>query len=396
MSPTTTAAAPTSPTPVEAALGQTIRAALDLADWGEGPGLDDLLGRVQTAVVRSVDEEARLRGTIRDNILAGLRQFPDAPAAAGVYAIDDRLIRSARRNLLLAGQVTACDGASAGHDGLTATVASIGVCLVRYDGAVNSWRSTFLRHDYDAHNADPVGQLRAVLDRRGKRDTSCASPADDPVHTLLRRGFMAAAERTALVDRASSRWKLGHGVPAPLELLTGSGSMDLIDQTLPVLERLLLNDTRWVFLPDTLSDRALLTVANALNPGELAVFRTGKPMLEAIVESANYGPGYRKKVEAFTAKLGAATVVGGFRATRYAPPQLFVAHADTAVEAGIIAMADAGLNPHRGSPLMLQLAAIGARTGLGLDAFRGVVETAYAKARASALFTQGRVQAEEN
>jgi hypothetical protein len=392
-------AEPVAPEPVAPAaavadaLADTVRDALDLDGWNEGPGLEDLLTRVRDAVARSVGEESRLRAAIRGKVLAELRHFPDAPAAAGVYPVADRHLVAARRNLLLPGHVTACDGASAGHDGLTATVVSIGVCLVRYDGAVNSWRSTFLRHDYDARVSDPVGQLRAVLDRRAKRpDEDDGGPAD-PLHTLLRRGFMAAAERTALLEKATSRWKIGHGVPAPLELLTGAGRMDLVDITLPVLEKLLVSESRWVFLPATLSNRSLLTLANALGPGELAVFQTGKPMVEAIIETANYPPGYRKRVEDFAAKLGAATVVGGFRATRFSPPQLFVAHADRAVEAGILAMADGGLNPHKGSSLMLELAALGARTGLGLDAFPGVVEAAYAKARANHLFSPGRVTA---
>jgi hypothetical protein len=378
---------------IEAALGETVRDALDLAGWGTGPGLEDLLAHVHDAVARSVAEEAGLGESIRTRVLAELHRFPDAPASAGVYPVSDRHLADARRNLLLPGHVTACDAVSAGHDGLTATVVSIGVCLVRYDGAMNSWRSSFLRHDFDARAADPVGQLRGVLDRRAARSDPSANA--DPIHTLLRRGFMAAAERKALLERAASRWKLGHGVPAPLELLTGSGSMDLIDQTFPVLEALLLKDTRWVFVPDTLANRALLTVANALRPGELAVFQTGKPMVEAIIETANYPAGYRKKVASFAQRLGAATVVGGFRATRYSPPQLFVAHADRAVEAGIMAMADGGLSPHRGFPLALELAGLGARTGLGLDAFRGVVEAAYAKARATQLFAPGRVLIEE-
>jgi hypothetical protein len=377
---------------VEAALGQTVRDALDLGEWGDGPGLEDLLTRVHTAVARSVGEEASLRAAIRDRVLSELRNFPDAPAAAGVYHVPERFVKDARRNLLLPGHVTACDGAHAGHDGLTATVVSIGVCLVRFDGAINSYRSTFLRHDYDARASDPVGQLRAVLDKRTKRPDDDGQPTDDPIHTLLRRGFMAAAERTALLERANSRWKVGHGVPAPLELLTGSGNTDLLDLSLPILEKLLLDDTRWVFLPATLSNRALLTVANALGPGELAVFQTGKPMIEAIIETANYAAGYRKRVEAFAQKLGASTVVGGYRATRYAPAQLFVAHADRAVEAGILAMADGGMNPHRGFPLSLELAALGARTGLGVDAFRGVVEAAYAKARANHLCDPERVE----
>ncbi len=376
------------------ALGKTVAEALDVKAWPEGVALEDLLTRVRTAVERSVRDEANLKDAIRGNILRSLPTMPDAPAAAGVYAVPDKTLTAAKRNLLLTGGVTACEGACTGHDSLSATVLGVGVCLVRYDGLLNSWRSTFLRHDYDARHPEPVNHLRAVLDNRSKRGdkgVGTSGEGADPIHTLLRRGFMAAAERKALLERCDSRWKLGGGVPAPLELLTGSGSTDLLDLALPLLDDLLLKNDRWVYLPAKLSHRAWLTVANALTPGEVAVLQKGKPMLDAMIETANYAPGYRTKVQKFAAKLGERTVVGAFRATPFAPPQLFVAHADRALEAGVLAMADASLQPHKGSPLLLELAALGAKVGLGVDAFQGVVEATYAKARANDLFHPGRV-----
>jgi hypothetical protein len=202
---------------------------------------------------------------------------------------------------------------------------------------------------------------------------------------------MAAAERMALLERTASRWRMGHGIPAPLELLTGSGSMALLDEALPVLERLLLNETRWVFLPAGLSSRALQTLAGALEPGELAVFQKGKPTLEEIVDRGTYDAAHKRRVQAFAARAGEAFVVGGFRATAHAPGQLFIAHNEHALEAGVIALADAALQPHRGFPLLLELAALSARTGLGVEAYRGVVESAYARARANGLFHAGRL-----
>jgi hypothetical protein len=98
---------------VETALGQTVRDALNLGEWRDGPGLEDLLTRVHAAVARSVGEEANLRAAIRDRVLSELRNFPDAPAAAGVYRVPERLLKDARRNLLLPGHVTACDGGHA-------------------------------------------------------------------------------------------------------------------------------------------------------------------------------------------------------------------------------------------------------------------------------------------
>jgi hypothetical protein len=376
---------------LEAALGQSLREALDLAGWDDGGGLETLLTRVNQGVGRSVEQERRVARLVRGEVLARLQAFPDAPAAAGVYGIPEALLRDARRNVLLAGNLTAVDGASAGHDGLAATLVCVGVSLVRYDGLLNSWRTTFLRHDYDARPGEPLEEVRRVLDRRASRSEAGPGAGRDQLSSLLRRGFMAAAERRALLERTSSRWRMGHGIPAPLELLTGSGCMELIDETLPVLEALLLRETRWVFVPDGLSSRALATLANGLRPGELAVLQNGKPTLEAMVERGTYDAARRRRVQAFAARAGEALVVGGFRATPHAPARLYVAHADHAVEAGVLALADAALQPHRGWPLLLELAGRMARDGLNVEAFGGLVEAAYARARGSFLFAADRV-----
>jgi hypothetical protein len=378
-------------TEVERALGQTVREALDLSNWEEGAGLERLLTRMHDAIARSVLREEGLRAKVRGEVLRRLAEFPDAPAGAGVYRVNEKLTRLARRNLLLAGQVTAADGACVGHDGLAATLVAVGVSLARYDGLLNSWRTTFLRHDYDLRAGDLLQEVRSVLDRRARRD-GAGNPADrDQLSYLLRRGLLAAAERKALLERASTRWRMGRGMPAPLELLTGSGSMALLDEALPVLEALLLGQTRWVYLPAGLGSRALSTLAHALQPGELALLQKGKPALEAMVDRGTYDAARKRRVQAFAARAGEVLVVGGFRASPHAPAQLFVAHAERALEAGVLALADAALQPHQGSPLLLELAALGARTGLEVEAFRGLVESAYARSRAAGLFRPERI-----
>jgi hypothetical protein len=378
-------------TEVERALGQTVRAALDLSNWQEGTGLERLLTRMHDAIARSVLREEGLRGRVRAEVLRRLAEFPDAPEGAGVYRVDEKLTRLARRNLLLAGQVTAADGACVGHDGLAATLVAVGISLARYDGLLNSWRTTFLRHDYDLRAGDLLQEVRSVLDRRARRD-GVGNPAErDQLSYLLRRGLLAAAERKALLERASTRWRMGRGMPAPLELLTGSGSMALLDEALPVLEALLLGQTRWVYLPAGLGSRALSTLAHTLQPGELALLQKGKPALEAMVDRGTYDAARKRRVQAFAARAGDVLVVGGFRASPHAPAQLFVAHAERALEAGVLALADAALQPHQGSPLLLELAALGARTGLGVEAFRTLVESAYARSRAAGLFRPERI-----
>jgi hypothetical protein len=373
---------------IEEALGQSLREALDLGRWGDGASLEALMTTVNQTVAHSVQAEEHLAGVLRGGVLDRLPELPDAPPHAGVYPVPERLLRDTRRNILLAGNLAAAESAAAGHDGLAVTLLCLGVSLVRYDGRMNSWRTTFLRRDYEVRAGDRLAEAKNALNRRAERGPAAGA---DRVSYLLRRGIMAAAERKALLERAATRWRLGHGIPAPLELLTGSGSMELIDETLPVLEQLLLAETRWVFVPDRLSNRALATLANALRPGELAVFQKGKPLLETMVEQGTYDAVRRQRVRAFADRAGEALVVGGFRATPSAPAQLFVAHTDHALEAGIIALADAGLQPQRGWPLLLELARLTAQHGLGLEAFAGLVETAYARARGRHLFGADRV-----
>ena len=258
---------------------------------------------------------------------------------------------------------------------------------------MNSWQATFFRDDYPIRGGNPVQGIREFLDRRGRRSPSGpgAGIDMDRVTSLLRRGLMATSERKALLEQTGVRWRMGHGIPAPLELLTGSGYAALIDEALPILERLLLQDKRWVFLPTPWSNRALSTLANALDDGQLAIFQKGKSSLDEIVSRGHIPSGYHRRIEDFANQLGEVMVIGGFRATPNASGQVFVAHADHALTAGVLAMADAALQPHRGFPLLLDLAEKHAKFALGLDEFHGVVESAYAKVGAGSLYAKERI-----
>jgi hypothetical protein len=197
---------------------------------------------------------------------------------------------------------------------------------------------------------------------------------------IARRAADGGPDGLDVAERASCLWRMGRGVPAPLELLTGAGSMALLEHVLPILDRLLLQQKHWIFLPSSANNPALATMANALEDGELAIFVKGKASLEDVVERAHIASGYRERVHQFAASLGEQMVIGGFRATRHAPAQLFAAHTEHALTAGIIAMADAQLQPHRGVPLLLDLAGESAKLGLGIEAFHGAIESAYARA----------------
>jgi hypothetical protein len=378
---------------LERALSQSLRQALDLGMWDESANLEKMASAVHRFVSSSVENEQRWHDSIRTEVFPQLHLFKEAPAQAGIYTIPERYLRDAYRNHLLCGGVTAVNGASASHDGVAASLAAVGVCLIRYDGELNSWRTSFFRRDQPVDAGDRVQEIRDLLDQRGRRSGVGTGPGAgrDQITYLLRRGVMAAAERRALLERTDTAWRLGHGMPAPLELLTGSGSMSLIDEALPVLEQLLLRHRRWVFLLTPGSHFALATLANALEERQLGIFQKGNAALDEILERGHFSYGYRRKVEDFGRRLGEAIVVGGFRATKHASGQVFLAHSDHALPAGVLAMADAALQPHRGFPLLLDLAAVSAKVYLGMEAFQGLVESAYAKAGALHLFSPDRI-----
>ena len=128
------------------------------------------------------------------------------------------------------------------------------------------------------------------------------------------------------------------------------------------------------------------TLANALEKGQMAIFQKGKAALDDILERGHFPHGYRRKVEEFALRLGEVMVIGGFRATQHAPGQVFLAHREHSLAAGALAMADACLQPLRGFPLLLDLAALSAKVFLGVEAFQGMVESAYARAGMTHLF----------
>src|SRR5262249_42621156 len=163
----------------------------------------------------------------------------------------------------------------------------------------------FMRHDCDFRDGDPVEEIRAILDQQARRSrVGPGARGNDTISRLMRRALKTAAERKSLLEKAGPGWRMGYGVPAPIELLTGSGAGALIVSVLPMLEELLLADKRWVFVPDSLTSRAFSTIAAALYPHEIAIIQRAKPTFEAIVNSGHYDHAHRAKLTKFVDKAG--------------------------------------------------------------------------------------------
>ncbi len=296
------------------AYGEPLAKTLDLGTWRPGEDLAALYEQLAAQVEDAVAQEEPLRDAIRAEVFPRLSRRPGAPLAAGVYQARPADIERVHRGLLFNGAVEACDGTRVTHDTLAVTIAQIGVCLVTYRGDSGSWVHRLFRRDLRHATADPAEEALALIERRQRR-----SGIDQPdraalLSDLLQRGIMAYAERAVLLAQSDAPWRMGHGNPAPYELLTGSGSMELLTAGLGVLDRLIDGHRKFVFVPSAPAERGLLTIGHALRPLEYAVVDTMTDRMKDIVDRGHYAARYKREAGEFVAGTGPWVVVGIFRA----------------------------------------------------------------------------------
>src|SRR5207248_2701134 len=116
----------------------------------------------------------------------------------------------------------------------------------------------------------PVERAMEALDQR-RRPSASGSPTQlQRLSAMARRGFVRYMERDVMLEECGG-WRIGYGSPAPLDLLTGMGSLDLIELSLDLLQRLLLGESRWVFVSASSPMEPLESLASALEPLEFAI-----------------------------------------------------------------------------------------------------------------------------
>ncbi len=371
----------------EVAFGEPFSEVLNLNTWDPGEDLASAYGRLEEEIHQAVEQEHRTRDRVREVVFPQISQRPGAPPNAGVYGGEaNHLIEHIERvhsGLLFNGGVEACDGTSAVHDTLPITIAQIGVSQVSYAGAQGSWVHRLYRRDLRMGGLDPVDEALELLGRRHERTGFDASSRRDTLSDLGRRGIMTYAERAVLLHKSEAPWRMGHGNPAPYELLTGSGMADLLESSLELLRSLILGHKRFVFVPSAPSERMFLTIGQALRPLEFAIVDAMQERIERVAGGNYRGEEWQRlagPVRDFAREVGPKVVVGIYRASTMAPPQLFYAHVDHAHEAALIAMADSVLQEHRGFPMLIDLAHTVCSSTFGTDAFNASTQLAYAEA----------------
>jgi len=189
---------------------------------------------------------------------------------------------------------------------------------------------------------------------------------------------------------------MGHGNPAAQELLSGAaGSIDLVIEATRLLEELICQHQKFVFVPSAPTDRALLTIGDALRPLEYAIVRPLRDQVAPFLASSDYDlrtssdttvggrtltP--REWMARFRDEIAGQVAVGVYRASEVAPARIFYAHVDRAHEAALIAIADSQLQPHRGFPMLIDVAHHVCAATLGPDTLAGPIQAAYTRAGA--------------
>jgi len=304
-----------------AAYGESIDSTLNIDSWQTGGDLEGLYQRLEAEVQSAVEFENAQREIIRRDLLKRIRVRPGAPHGAGCYRATSADLKHIHHSLLFNGAVEACDGTSVVHDTLPITITQIGVCLVSYQGDQGSWSQRLFRRDLRASTGNALDDLTAFLDNRSRRGSTDVDERGK-LSQLARRGIMAYAERAILTWKSQAPWRLGHGSPMPYELLTGSGSMELLQRGMDLMEELMLQHRKVIFVPSAPSDRHWLTLGQALNPLEFVILETIEERMLRIVNQGHFRS-YEGMVRNFCKKVGPQFVMGIYRTASAAPPYLF-------------------------------------------------------------------------
>jgi hypothetical protein len=195
---------------------------------------------------------------------------------------------------------------------------------------------------------------------------------------------------------------MGIGNPITYEVLTGGGNPELMVQGTSVLRQLIEERQRFVFVATEPRDFLLRTIGQGLLPWHFAIVQPLSEQIDTWFHQRRFTVGVGERltwdgefisaaewIPRFIKRVASKVVVGLFRASDWAPPQLFYAHEDHADLAAHIVLADAMLQEHRGSPLLADLAGHVCTSVFG-STLEKLAETAYSAAGAPWRYTVGR------
>lgn len=395
----------------EESFGEPLLHAINLKSWREGVNLIREYARVEREVEQAVAFEGVQERRVRDEVFPTISFKNGMPNEAGHYHhLTTADIKDVHRGLLFNGGVACCDGTHQAHDTLALTIHQIGVCLVSYTGNQGSWSTRLFRRDLREEKGDPVDLMHELLERRGRRAGLNQPDRRDGLSELAQRAVMSFAEAQVLLEepKPPAVWRLGHGSPAPYQLLAGAGNPDMVIESIKVLRRLIDGHRKFVYVASESGDRDYLQFGQALRPLEYLILGTLDDRIDEFVRSITFGGKVtvdarwdgellspEKWVLRFQKDVASKVLVGVYRASAMAPPQMFYAHRDHFRLAAAIAIADSVLLPTRGFPMLIDLADRTCASVYGGGSLRDMTDAAYARHGAGIRYTSERANRPE-
>jgi hypothetical protein len=359
------------------AFGEALKDTLDIDKWVTGVDWEAAVARFKAEIQNAVVREDAARKAMREEVLPKLNKLAGGIKECGVYrATSDELI-AIHEGVLFPGRAEAVDGTSVTFDSLPIGITQIGIAAVSYGGTSATFAQRLFRKEISAKQGSAIDEAYQLIGLRRHRK---GIGQEDNLSELARRGIMTYAERRILTDKCQAPWRLGHGNPCPYELLTGSGSMELLRESVAVLRRLINEHKKFVFVPSAPNERGALTLGLGLQAGEYMILDDLKWRSDKIVSVGHYGKEDMNVADTFVKECCPSVLMGVFRASEKSPPYVFYAHREHVHIAARIAIADSILRPERGFPMLIDVADVTCRSAFGADSFFALIHDAYAHA----------------
>jgi hypothetical protein len=337
--------------------GESLSQTVDLARWKKGVEALKDYDKLEAEVTAAEEISAEVRKAIREKIFPAIRETEGAPKDAGVWRLTPADVVKTHGDILMNGLVEGCDGNVHVVNTMALQIVQIAVVGVSYNAEEESWAHRIFKRDIRVQpGADMVEETLKLLKRRSPDGDGKDKPRR--VTEMMRRGVMTFMERQVMADALRSPWRMGHGNPLAYELLTGAGSVELIRLSVPVLRRL-IEHRKFVFVPSDTNEQHIKTIGDALHPLEYAIISDSIPYLTRIARGHFRGEWdqlMKQELRAFIEEVGPEILIGTYRASPYAPAQVFYAHRDYVHEAARIAIADSVHLDHRGFPMLIEMA----------------------------------------
>lgn len=337
--------------------GETLNQTVDLTHWKKGIDVLRDYERLETEVTEAASISAEVREAIRETVFPAIPQLDHAPKNAGVWRLPPERIPQIQRDVLMNGLTESVDGNVHVLSTMALQIVQIAVVAANYGREESCWGHRIFKRDIRVQpGADMVEETLRLLRRRSPDQDGSDKPKK--ISDMMRRGVMTFMERKVLGQALTAPWRIGHGNPLAYELLTGAGSVELIRLSIPVL-RSVIDHRKFLYVSSETSEQHIKTIGDALEPLEYAIISDARPYLDRISGghfTGEWAGTMVSDLQPFMDEVGDQVVIGTYRATPFAPAQIFYAHCDYAHEAAGIAIADSVHLDHRGFPMLIEVA----------------------------------------